>query len=113
MAKVGYLYRQEDENKISGTGRVAEVFVSDTGKAVVIWLSDTPSVNVYDSVGAVRTTHGHEGKTELIFEPDYKGAFNEMKSFIDGFSLTDIIQGKLPADADARNLLDLGEKKSK
>lgn len=88
--KIGYLYRIEDENNVSGTGRQAEVFVSDTGAAVVVWLSEHSSVNVYRSVGDVISTHGHGGKTELRFEPDFKRAYGELKSAVENGSLLEL-----------------------
>ena len=39
-------------------------------------------------------------------EPDYKRAFNELKSFIEGFSLLDVCTEKLPMDSPAVKLLD-------
>ena len=38
-------------------------------------------------------------------EPDYKRAFNELKSFVDGFSLSEIAAEKLPLDSAAGKLL--------
>ena len=103
--KIFYLNRTEDESGISGTGRVAQGFIFDNGKVCVTWLSEHPSVTVYDSIGEVRAIHGHQGKTEIIMEPDYKRAFNEMKSFIDSFSLSDVLAEKLPIDSPSVKLL--------
>ena len=80
-----YLKREEDESGISGTGRVAQGFVFDNGKVAVTWLSEHPSVTIYDNIGEVHAIHGHGGKTMVEFEPDYKRACNEMKSFIENF----------------------------
>ena len=88
--KVGYLYRVEDENNVSGTGRAAEVFVSDTGAAVVVWLSEHSSVNIYKSIGDVISTHGHGGKTEVRFEPDFKRAYGELKSAVENGSALEL-----------------------
>jgi hypothetical protein len=38
-------------------------------------------------------------------EPDYKRAFGELKSFIDSFSLTDVMAEKLPMDSQTSKLL--------
>jgi hypothetical protein len=38
-------------------------------------------------------------------EPDYKRAFNELKAFVDGFSLSDVLQEKLPIDSPSVKLL--------
>lgn len=102
--KVFYLYRAEDESGISGTGRVAQGFVADNGRAALFWLSEHPSVTVYDSVGEVQAIHGHSGKTELRFEPDYKRAFNEIKSALDA-SLLDAAVPRLPPEGSARKML--------
>lgn len=103
--KIFYLNRTEDESGISGTGRVAQGFIFDNGKVCVTWLSEHPSVTVYDSIGEVRAIHGHQGKTEIIMEPDYKRAFNEIKAFVDTFSLADILNEKLPIDSPSVKLL--------
>ena len=102
--KVFYLYRAEDESGISGTGRVAQGFVSDNGRVSLFWLSEHPSVTVYDSVGEVRAIHGHSGKTELRFEPDYKRAFNEIKAALDS-SLLDAAVHRLPPEGSAHKIL--------
>ncbi len=102
--KVFYLYRAEDESGISGTGRVAQGFVADNGRVSLFWLSEHPSVTVYDSVGEVRAIHGHSGKTELRFEPNYKRAFNEIKSALDS-SLLDAAVHRLPPEGTAHKIL--------
>lgn len=103
--KIFYLNRTEDESGISGTGRVAQGFIFDNGKVCVTWLSEHPSVTVYDNIGEVRAIHGHAGKTEIVMEPDYKRAFNEVKSFVDSFSLLEVLSEKLSVDSPASKLL--------
>tara|TARA_R100000805_G_C3592299_1_gene94026 strand:+ start:480 stop:803 length:324 start_codon:yes stop_codon:yes gene_type:complete len=103
--KIFYLNRTEDESGISGTGRVAQGFIFDNGKVCVTWLSEHPSVTIYDNIGEVRAIHGHAGKTEIVMEPDFKRAFNELKSFVEGFSLSDMITEKLPVDSPAAKLM--------
>ena len=103
--KIFYLNRTEDESGISGTGRVAQGFIFDNGKVCVTWLSEHPSVTIYDNIGEVRAIHGHAGKTEIVMEPDFKRAFNEIKSFVDGFNLSDILTEKLPVDSPAAKLM--------
>ena len=100
-----YLYRTEDESGVSGTGRVAQGFVADNGRVSLFWLSDHPSVTLYDSIGEVHAIHGHGGKTEVIMEPDYKRAYNEVKSFVDNFKLSDIMQQKIPMEGSAAKLI--------
>jgi hypothetical protein len=103
--KIFYLNRTEDESGISGTGRVAQGFIFDNGKVCVTWLSEHPSVTIYDNIGEVRAIHGHAGKTEIVMEPDFKRAFNELKSFVEGFSLSDVLTEKLPVDSPAAKLV--------
>ena len=103
--KVFYLNRVEDESGISGTGRVAQGFIFDNGKVAVTWLSEHPSVTVYDNIGEVHAIHGHGGKTEVIMEPDYKRAFNELKSFVENFSLADACLGKISPESSAGKLI--------
>ena len=103
--RIFYLNRTEDESGVSGTGRIAQGFIFDNGKVCLTWLSEHPSVTIYDNIGEVRAIHGHQGKTELIMEPDYKRAFNELKSFVDAFSLSDIALEKLALETAAGKLL--------
>ncbi len=108
--KIFYLKREEDESGISGTGRVAQGFVFDNGKVCVTWLSEHPSVTIYDNIGEVHAIHGHGGKTALEFEPDYKRACGEMKSFIENFSLESVALEKLPPESPASKLLSKNKK---
>ena len=103
--KIFYLNRTEDESGISGTGRVAQGFIFYNGKVCVTWLSEHPSVTIYDNIGEVRAIHGHAGKTEIVMEPDFKRAFNEIKAFVEGFNLSDILTEKLPVDSPAAKLV--------
>lgn len=104
--KVFYLYRTEDESGVSGTGRVAQGFVADNGKVSLFWLSDHPSVTIYDSIGEVQAIHGHGGKTELRFEPDWKRAFHEIRSAVEGVTLIDLMKPRLPPEGASRKILD-------
>ena len=105
IMKIFYLNRTEDESGISGTGRVAQGFIFDNGKVAVSWLSNHPSVTIYDTIGEVHAIHGHGGKTEVIMEPDFKKAFGELKSFVDNFSLCDVVLLKVPQEGAASKLL--------
>ena len=105
IMKVFYLNRVEDESGISGTGRVAQGFIFDNGKVAVTWLSEHPSVTVYDNIGEVHAIHGHGGKTEVVMEPDYKRAFNELKSFIEGCKNRDFGTSKIGPETAAGKLL--------
>ena len=107
MSKLFYLNRAEDESGISGTGRIAQGIVFDNGRVALTWLSEHPSVTVYDNIGEVHAIHGHEGKTEVIMEPDWKRAFNELKSTLIGFSLLESLRDRLPSESkEAKELLD-------
>jgi len=108
--KIFYLKREEDESGISGTGRVAQGFVFDNGKVSVTWLSEHPSVTIYDNIGEVHAIHGHGGKTAIEFEPDYKRACGELKSFIENFSLCEVALEKLPPESPASKLLSKNKK---
>ena len=103
--KIFYLNRTEDESGVSGTGRVAQGFIFDNGKVCVTWLSEHPSVTIYDNIGEVHAIHGHQGKTQVVMEPDFKRAFNELKSFVESFSLADTISEKLPVDSPTVKLM--------
>ena len=103
--KIFYLNRVEDESGISGTGRVAQGFIFDNGKVAVTWLSEHPSVTVYDNIGEVSAIHGHGGKTEIVMEPDYKRAYNEISSFVNNFNLMDVMKDRLPIDSQTIKLL--------
>jgi len=108
--KIFYLKREEDESGISGTGRVAQGFVFDNGKVCVSWLSEHPSVTIYDNIGEVHAIHGHGGKTAIEFEPDYKRACGEMKSFIENFSLGTVALEKLAPESPASKIISKNKK---
>jgi hypothetical protein len=61
--------RYEDVHGVSGDAPegevVAEVVEFSNGKVVVAWQSKAPSVNAYDNIKYVETTHGHGGKSEI------------------------------------------------
>ena len=105
--RIFYLNRLEDESGVSGTGRVAHVFVADNGKVAVFWLSEVKSVTLYDNVGEVTSIHSHQGKTEVIFEPDWKRAYGELTSALDT-SLLDLALSKVPPEGVAAQLLKEG-----
>ena len=100
-----YLYRKADESGISGTGRVAQGVVFDDGRTVVVWLGETSSVNIYATLGDVKTVHGHEGRTEVRMEPDWKRAYNEVAAVINDTTLADVAGTRLPQDGEAMKLL--------
>jgi hypothetical protein len=61
--RVGHIMRHEDVHGVSGTGKVADVFEATNGKCIVVWNSAHTSVNVYDHIKDVETTHSHGGKS--------------------------------------------------
>ena len=103
--KIFYLNRLEDESGVSGTGRVAQGFIFDNGKVALTWLSEHPSVTIYDNIGEVHAIHSHDGKTEVEMLPDFKRAFNELKSFIENFSLPEVCISKGSPESPAGNLI--------
>lgn len=63
--------RLEDASGVSGCGRVAEgCLFTDTGEAVVHWLGKHGSINLYHSIDDVIQVHGHEGRTQIVFDDD-------------------------------------------
>jgi hypothetical protein len=66
--RVGHIMRHEDVHGVSGVGKVADVFEATNGKCIVIWISSHSSVNVYDHVKDVETTHSHGGKTLVVWD---------------------------------------------
>ena len=105
IMKIFYLNRLEDESGISGTGRVAQGFIFDNGKVALTWLSEHPSVTIYDNIGEVRAIHSHDGKTEIEMMPDFKRAFNELKSFVENFSLTEACIKSISSESSAGKLI--------
>ena len=103
--KIFYLNRLEDESGVSGTGRVAQGFIFDNGKVALTWLSDHPSITIYDNIGEVHAIHSHDGKTEVVMAPDWKRAFNELKSFVENFSLIEACLTKISSESSAGKLI--------
>lgn len=108
--KCFYLWRVEDESGVSGTGRVAQGFIADNGRVSLFWLSEHPSVTIYDNIGEVKAIHGHSGKTEVRMEPDYRRAFNELKSALSEVTLKDAAMKRLPVEGAAASLMKDPEK---
>lgn len=63
-----HLQRLEDPSKISGTGVVAEGVEFKDGICVIHWLTHTNSTAVYSSISDIQKVHGHEGKTQIVFD---------------------------------------------
>lgn len=63
--------RREDASGVSGVGKVAEGIVFSDGRVAIEWLSNCPSTNIYNSLEDVDRIHGHEGRTQIVFDdPD-------------------------------------------
>lgn len=63
--------RREDASGVSGVGKVAEGIVFSDGRVAIEWLSTCPSTNIYNSLEDVDRIHGHEGRTQIVFDdPD-------------------------------------------
>lgn len=60
------LVRNEDVSGISGTGAVAEGVEFSDGQVVMRW-KNTGSLGIYKSVDQVLDVHGHDGRTEVVF----------------------------------------------
>ncbi len=56
---------------------------------------------------------GHGGKTEVVMEPDYKRAYNELISFVGNFNLETVMKEKLPLESQTGKILKGNENKSK
>ena len=78
--KLFYLMRHVDETGVSGTGIVGEGVVFSDGTVSMRWRGDIKSTVLYDSLSDVRTIHGHQGKTEIIFTEanNLKGIIEEI-----------------------------------
>jgi len=63
-----HLNRAVDETGVSGTGRVAQGVVFDDGTCVLRWLTETPGTTVFADIDALMAVHGHDGKTEVVYE---------------------------------------------
>lgn len=66
-----WIWRDEDESGVSGTGRVAEGVEFSDGEVIVHWISSMPSTNHYKNIKQVEAVHGHGGKTRIIFIDDH------------------------------------------
>ena len=61
------LERREDASGISGTGIVTEGIQFSDGTCAMRWMTDTSSTTFYASIEDVKTIHGHEGKTVVVW----------------------------------------------
>lgn len=69
------LIRDIDVTGRSGTGVVAEGVVFSDGLAVLRWLREPHALGVFDSLEALISVHGHEGRTYVAFrEKSFSGS---------------------------------------
>ena len=59
-----YLERLVDGSGVSGTGIVAD---GVDGKCVLCWRNKISSIVIYDNIEDVRSIHGHNGDTKIVF----------------------------------------------
>ena len=82
--RVGHIERHVDVHGVSGTGKVADVFEATNGKCVVVWISSSSSVNVYDHIKDVETTHSHGGKTLVVWDYESPPDPDPMEEILNG-----------------------------
>ena len=68
LSRTFVLRRVVDESGISGTGDVAEGIEFSNGKCALCWLTRYRSVAVYDSIRELEAIHGHDGKTQVVWD---------------------------------------------
>jgi hypothetical protein len=68
--RVFKMIRHDDVPGVSGIGVVAVGVIFPTGKVVIQWLPEHRSIEVWDSLEGAIFVHGHDGKTEFVFEGD-------------------------------------------
>ncbi len=76
--KLFYLQRDIDESGVSGTGIVAEGVEFSDGRVCMRWLTSTASTGFYDSIDQLELIHGHNGKTKVVIEEDYKDLYENV-----------------------------------
>lgn len=73
------LNRKVDATGISGTGFVTEGYQhSVDGICVMRWLTATSSVAYYTSIDDVVVIHGHEGRTEVVWDESKYYTYNQL-----------------------------------
>lgn len=64
-----HLFRTEDVSGVSGTGRIAEGVVFHDGQVALSWFGQLHTIEIAPDIATVERIHGHEGRTEVVFEP--------------------------------------------
>ena len=79
-----YLLRKIDPTGISGVGVVAQGVILSSGRCIIEWTSFHTSINIYNSLDAIKELHGHNGDTEIILGyPDDKLKKKPVKKKLD------------------------------
>jgi len=68
MLRRFHFLRKEDVSGTSGCGVVAEGVEFSDGHVALTWLSRFPSINLYDCIDDVVSIHGHDGRTQIVFD---------------------------------------------
>lgn len=68
MVRPIHLNRFEDVNQTSGTGKVWSGCIFSNNWVAGIWNSTVPTYGWYPSLEHVEKIHGHEGKTQIVFD---------------------------------------------
>lgn len=63
-----WLSRKEDMSGVSGVGVVAEGVQFHDGQCVISWYGQLHSINVYPDIDTLIRIHGHEGRTEVVWD---------------------------------------------
>lgn len=78
--KLFYLNREEDETGKSGIGgRIAQGVQFDDSTVAIRWISETPSTILYNNIAAATQVHGHNGKTVVEWETDWRAKYQDLK----------------------------------
>lgn len=62
------LLRTEDVSGVSGTGTVADGVEFDDGTVVIRWRGENRSTVVWDTLDDAIAVHGHDGRTQVVFD---------------------------------------------
>ena len=62
------LVRKEDVSGVSGTGVIAEGVEWENKRVTLSWLGKHHTTENLDSIQEVEDIHGHEGRTEVVWD---------------------------------------------
>jgi hypothetical protein len=104
-----YLWREQDESGVSGTGRVAEGVIFSNGWVGMNWLTRWGSLAFYPSIHDCLLVHGHAGKTTVVYEDQQEDSVKKAFTQGDGETLTDPKSHDQAMASVAPELLDWGK----